>query len=59
MLPHPQIRADGSTTHLLEDPSGANVAFVSAVEEHSEPNGRQRLFLGNIVQDYVSYIDLT
>jgi hypothetical protein len=39
--------------HLLHDPDGSRVAFVSAV---SESGGR--LFIGNLVQDYVSVLDL-
>jgi hypothetical protein len=52
-----QVNNEGVITRFLEDPTGEHVAFVSAVEEHMI-NGHPRLFLGNIVQDYVSYLDL-
>lgn len=49
---------DGKVSQFLEDPKGGRVAFVSAVEEHALTEHSTRLFLGNIVQDYVSFIDL-
>lgn len=49
----PQISGSGEVLDLLHDPQGSHVAYVSAV---SEAGGR--LFIGNLVQDYVSVIDL-
>jgi hypothetical protein len=48
-----QITGDGEVVDFLHDPTGARVAYVSAA---SEAGGR--LYLGNLVQDYVSVLDL-
>lgn len=49
-----QITGDGDVVDFLHDPTGERVAFVSAVSEASGG----RLFLGNLVGDYVSVLDL-
>jgi hypothetical protein len=48
-----QITGDGEIVDFLHDPDGSRVAFVSAVSE-----SKGRLFVGNLVQDYVSVLDL-
>lgn len=53
LIAAPQISGDGEILDLLHDPDGSRVAFISAV---SESGGR--LFIGNLVEDYVSVLDL-
>jgi hypothetical protein len=58
-----QVDGDGRVLDFLTDPTGRHVAAVSAVTEHvtqdhSGSGSRRRLFLGNLVGDYVSYVDL-
>ncbi|KAI8467567.1 MAG: strictosidine synthase [Monoraphidium minutum] len=48
-----KISGDGEILDLLHDPDGSRVACISAV---SEVGGR--LFIGNLVEDYVSVLDL-
>lgn len=48
-----QVSESGDVLDLLMDPSGERVAFVSAAKEHGG-----YLYLGNLVQDYVSRIRL-
>ncbi|WIA39770.1 hypothetical protein OEZ86_005826 [Tetradesmus obliquus] len=55
--------ADGRALQFLTDPTGRHVSAVSAVTEavvpdHASGSRRRRLFLGNLVGSYVSYIDL-
>eukprot|EP00967_Tisochrysis_lutea_P102424 scaffold154180_cov12-Tisochrysis_lutea.AAC.1 len=60
-----KVSSNGQIKKFLEDPTGQHVAFVSAIEEErldkldQQGNTILRLFLGNIVQDYVSYLDIT
>jgi len=49
-----KLTADGEPSHALYDLDGSHVSSISAVTQHQE-----RLFLGNLGGDYVSYIDLT
>ncbi|GBF92278.1 strictosidine synthase [Raphidocelis subcapitata] len=48
-----KITGDGEVLDFLDDPTGERVAYISAV---SEAGGR--LFIGNLVKDYVSVLDL-
>ncbi|KAF6259877.1 hypothetical protein COO60DRAFT_1638069 [Scenedesmus sp. NREL 46B-D3] len=54
--------ADGRVLDFLTDPTGRHVSAVSAVTEHVtedvDGGSRRRLYLGNLVGDYVSYVDL-
>jgi hypothetical protein len=58
----PQVDGDGKVLDFLTDPTGRHVAAVSAVTEHvtqlHDGSSRRRLFLGNLVGNYVSYVDL-
>ena len=47
-----QVSPGGEILRTLMDQYGAHVAFVSSVTEHGD-----RLFLGNVVLSYVSYVD--
>lgn len=47
-----QISPEGKVLEHLMDTDGSVVSSISAVTEH-----KGRLFLGNVVGDYVSYID--
>ncbi len=45
-------------TDFLTDPDGKVVSTVSAVNELQLEDGRHLLFLGNLVGNYVSYLEL-
>jgi hypothetical protein len=52
---------DGDTGDVLDfltDPDGSHISSVSAVSEGTGPNGERLLFLGNLVGDYVSVLNL-
>jgi hypothetical protein len=61
-----QVDGNGKVLDFLTDPTGRHVSAVSAVTEHvihdhdddSGSSSRRRLFLGNLVGNYVSYVDL-
>lgn len=56
-----QVSETGQVLHYLNDPDGSHVAFVTSVSEAAAPGasgGKRRLFLGNIAQNYVSYVDV-
>lgn len=54
-----QVNDDGQVVDFLLDPDGRHVATVSAVsEEVTAAGGGTRLWLGNLVGSYVSYVDL-
>lgn len=54
-----QVNGDGQVTEFLVDMTGQAVSTISAVsEERPGPGSGTRLFLGNLVGAYVSYIDL-
>ena len=46
-----QVSAEGRVLQALYDPDGGHVSYVSAVMEAGN-----RLYLGNLAKDYVSYI---
>lgn len=48
-----QMDSEGRVMRALMDPDGSHVSSVSAVTQVGD-----RLFLGNLAGDYVSYIDL-
>lgn len=50
-----RISGDGQVLDFLHDPKGERVAFVSAVSEDARTG---RLFIGNLVKDYVSVLEL-
>jgi hypothetical protein len=56
------VDGEGRVLDFITDPTGRHVAAVSAVTEHvtqdHSSGSRRRLFLGNLVGDYVSYVDL-
>lgn len=47
-----QVSPEGKVLEHLMDSDGSVVSSISAVTEH-----KGRLFFGNVVGDYVSYID--
>lgn len=49
----PQVSPEGEVLQTLMDPDGSHIASVSSVTEH-----QGRLFLGNLMGDYVSVLDL-
>lgn len=54
-----KVDDDGQVVDFLQDPDGTHVATVSAVsEEVIDAVGGTRLWLGNLVGSYVSYVDL-
>lgn len=57
-----QVDGNGEVIDFLTDPTGQSVSTVSAVSEHDVPDGeggtRKLLFLGNLVGNYVSYVEL-
>lgn len=55
-----QVNDDGQVVDFLLDPDGRHVATVSAVSEEvtTAGGGGTRLWLGNLVGSYVSYVDL-
>lgn len=52
-----KVDGRGQVMEFLQDPDGSKVATVSAVNEETTAHG-SRLWLGNLVGSYVSYIDL-
>jgi hypothetical protein len=53
-----QVDDGGQVVDFLQDPDGRHVATVSAVSEEVTVGGGTRLWLGNLVGSYVSYVDL-
>lgn len=56
-----QVNGDGQVVDFLLDPDGRHVSTVSAVSEEvttTAGGGGTRLWLGNLVGSYVSYVDL-
>ena len=49
-----QVSPEGEVLQTLTDMDGRHIAFTSSV---TEVDGR--LWLGNVVQSYISYLDIT
>ena len=47
-----QVSPEGKVLEQLQDTNGSVITFISSVLEH-----KGRLFFGNVVGDYVSYLD--
>lgn len=57
-----QVDDNGQLVEILTDPTGETVSTISAVSEaevtDDRGNTRKLLFLGNLVGNYVSYVEL-
>lgn len=53
-----KVDDQGNVVDFLQDPDGSKVATVSAVSEEMTGPSSSRLWLGNLVGSYVSYIEL-
>jgi len=49
-----KVSPEGQLTQMLQDPTGKQADFVSAVTEHEG-----RLYLGSLAKKYVGVYDLT
>ena len=47
-----QVSPEGKVLEQLQDTNGSVITFISSVVEH-----KGRLFFGNVVGDYISYLD--
>ncbi|KAF5829857.1 strictosidine synthase [Dunaliella salina] len=53
-----KVSPDGEVLRFLMDTKGSRVSSITDVQEHKLADGRTRLFMGSLLQPYVSCIDI-